>query len=374
MADVVYLHVGAPKTGTTYLQDRLLANRHALAERGVGYPVGATGDMFDAALDLIDRPWGGHRELVHGEWDELVTRIRRSPGKVIVSHEILAGARRDQVERALKGIDAEVHVVYSARDIARQVPAEWQESVKHRYRRSFKRFLKSVQAVDRRDSTMWFWRVQGLPDVLDRWARDLPPERVHLVTVPRSGAAPGRLWRRYCRAFGIDPRWAPDGGAARSNASLGIDEIAMLRELNARLKKAGLDSESYRSLVRHVVVHQTLADRKRMRPVMLPPKAWGWAEDIAEEWIDFVVGAGVRVVGNLDDLRPALPTAASDTDVDAVPDAWAAGWPDADRGKPRRVADAALDALVAVLLEAAAHEDEVLAHPRRLRVPRKQRA
>jgi len=344
MADVVYVHVGAPKTGTTYLQDRLLANRHRLAEHGVGYPAGASGDMFDAALDLIDRRWGGHRELVRGEWDALAERVRRTPGTAVVSHEVLAAARPDQVKRAIRDLEGEVHVVYSARDIARQVPAEWQESVKHRYRRSFDRFLRSVQAVERHDSPMWFWQVQGLPDVLDRWAADLPPEHVHLVTVPRSGAAPGRLWRRYCRAFGIDPRWATEGGAARSNASLGIDETALLRELNGRLKKAGLDSGSYRTLVRHVVVHQTLSSRKRMRPVSLPPKAYGWAEEVAEEWIEYVEQASIDVVGNLDDLRPVHRDAED--------------WQDPDRAKPRRVADAALDSLVAVILEAAAHEDE----------------
>ena len=343
MADVVYLHVGAPKTGTTYLQDRLLANRERLADHGVGYPVGHGGDMFGAALDLIDRPWGGQREQVHGEWDHLAERVRRCEGTVLVSHEVLAGATRDQVSRALGDLDGEVHIVYSARDIARQVPAEWQETVKHRYPKSFRRFLKRVQAAERRDSPMWFWRVQALPDVLDRWAVDLPPEHVHLVTVPPPGAAPGKLWRRYCRAFGIDPRWAPEHAAVRQNVSLGIDEIAMLRELNRRLKKAGLDSDSYRTLVRHVVAHQTLARREQMRGVVLPPKARGWAKEIADEWVEHVEGSGIHVVGNLEDLRPVFP----DDD----------SWQDADRGKPRRVADAALDALVAVILEAAVHEE-----------------
>jgi hypothetical protein len=363
MADVVHLHVGAPKTGTTYLQDRLLANRLRLAEHGVSYPVGPSGDMFDAALDLIDRPWGGHRELVRGEWDRLVARVRDAPGTVLVSHEILAGAQEHQVEQALRDLGrdlgGEVHLVYSARDIARQVPAEWQESVKHRYRRPFGRFLKSVQAVERKDSTMWFWRVQGLPDVLRRWGSDLPPERIHLVTVPPSGAAPGRLWRRYCRAFGIDPRWAPEGGAARSNSSLGIDEIAVVRELNRRLRKAGLDSESYRTLVRRVVVEETLTGRTRMRPVTLPVSARPWADEVAHEWIEYVEAAGIHVVGDLEDLRPVY----------ADGDRWA----DPDRGKSRRVADAAMDALVAVILDAAAHVDDEPPETRLSRAARKLR-
>jgi hypothetical protein len=360
MADVVYLHVGAPKTGTTYVQDRLHANRASLADHGVHYPVGPNLDMFPPALDLIDRRWGGQREGVRGEWAALASRVRRTPGTVVVSQEILAAARSEQVTQAMLDLgDAEVHVVYSARDIARQIPAEWQELVKHRYRRPFSRFLRSVQAVERHESPMWFWQVQGLPDVLRRWSSDLPPDRVHLVTVPRAGAAPGRLWRRYCRAFGIDPRWAPEGGAARSNASLGIDEAALLRELNRRLKKAGLDSESYRTLVRHVVVQQTLAGRKRMRHVTLPPTAYGWADEVAQEWIDYVEGAGIDVVGNLDDLRPVPPEAGD--------------WQDADRAKSRRVADAALDALVAVVLEAAAHEDEAPHATRLSRAARKLR-
>ncbi len=359
MAEVVHLHVGAPKTGTTYLQDRLLANRLQLAEHGVSYPVGPSGDMFDAALDLVDRPWGGHRDLVHGQWESLAARVRDARGAVLVSHEILAGAHRHQAERAVRDLGDEVHLVYSARDIARQVPAEWQESVKHRYRRPFARFLKSVQAVEREDSAMWFWRVQGLPDVLRRWGATLPPERIHLVTVPHAGAAPGRLWRRYCRAFGINPRWAPDGGAARSNSSLGIDEIAMVRELNGRLRKAGLDSESYRTLVRHVVVQETLTARKRMRPVTLPVKARPWADEVAQEWIEHVEATGIHVVGDLEDLRPVY-----DEDEQAA---------DPDRGKPRRVADAAMDALVAMILEAAAHADEEPQETRLGRAARKLR-
>ena len=36
----VYLHVGAPKTGTTYLQDRLALNATSLRRHGYRYPTG----------------------------------------------------------------------------------------------------------------------------------------------------------------------------------------------------------------------------------------------------------------------------------------------------------------------------------------------
>lgn len=343
MADVVYLHVGAPKTGTTYLQDRLFANRSALSAHGVHYPTGVRGDMFGAALDLIDRRWGGQRENVHGEWDALMGRVRRASGTALVSHEILAGARSDQVARVMKDLaDAEVHLVYSARDIARQIPAEWQESIKHRNKRSFKRFLRQVQEAERRDSTLWFWRAQGLPDVLNRWAQGLPPERVHLVTVPQPGAPRDELWHRYCRAFGFDPALAPQE-TARANPSIGIDETALLRKLNVALVEAGLDSAAYRQVVRQLLVHETLATRPKMRKVTLPPRLRGWALEVADEWREWVEGSGIDVVGDLEDLRPVFP------DDDA--------WDNPDRPKARRMNDAAIDALVAVIMEVAERPD-----------------
>ena len=343
MAEVVYLHVGAPKTGTTYLQDRLSANRASLAAHGVRYPVGLSADMFGAALDLIDLSWGGQRDQVRGEWDALASRVRRASGRVVVSHEILAGARRPQVARALRDLGgAEVHVVYSARDLGRQVPAEWQESVKHRKQKSFRRYLRQVQRADRKDPALWFWRAQSLPDVLDRWAAGLPPERIHLVTVPQPGAPRDELWRRYCTAFGIDPSWAPEDSSS-SNPSLGIEETALVRALNKRLRKAGLDSSHYRRLVRQLIVHSTLAQRPDTRRVTLPPKAHGWVCEVAEEWVAWAGQAGIDVVGDLEDLRPAPP----------APGRWA----DPDKPRPRRTADAALDALVAVVIDAAQGPD-----------------
>ena len=339
----VYVHVGAPKTGTTYLQDRLALNRNELGKHDVHYPLGLHSSHFRAALDVIDIPWGGQRQDVRGEWDNLAGRVRRHDGTVIVSHEILAAAKTSQIRRVMADLaDSEVHLVYSARDLARQIPAEWQEGIKHQRRRSFGRFLTQVQNARRSKPTLWFWRVQGLPDVLSRWSRGLAPEQVHLVTVPQHGAPPDELWRRYCTAFGIDPAWAPTE-SDRQNVSIGTAETALLRKLNRRLKKAGLPPEDYRTLVRHLIVHQTLAHREDMTRATLPPTAFGWAEDVAQEWVDWVVGSGIDVIGDVEDLRPVRP--ADDK------------WQNPDRPRRGEVIDAAVDALVAVIGEAASRPD-----------------
>src|SRR3954470_8965972 len=307
MNRVVYLHVGAPKTGTTYLQDRLALNRNELARHGVHYPLGLRASQFRPALDLIDMPGGGHREDVAGEWDALIGRVRRHSGTVIASHEILAGAKPAQISRAMQDLgNSEVHLVYSARDLARQIPAEWQEGLKHRRRRGFAGFLKTVQTSRRRNSGLWFWRVQSLPDVLTRWGQGLPPERIHLVTVPQSGAPRDLLWRRYCEVFGIDPAWA-SRESERENVSIGAAETMLLRRLNRRLRRAGLPAEEYRRLIREIVVHQTMAKRPDMTKVTLPPVAFPWAEEVAHEWIEWVRGSGIHVVGDVEDLRPVAP-------------------------------------------------------------------
>ncbi len=344
MSRVVYLHVGAPKTGTTYLQDRLALNKAALSRRHVHYPLALHASQFRPALDLLQMPWGGLQEDVEGEWDSLMGRVRRLSGTVLVSHEILAAAKPAQVRRAMEGLrGSEVHLVYSARDLARQIPAEWQEGVKHQRKVGFGAFLRQVQSARRTRPTQWFWRVQSLPDVLGRWTRGLPPERVHLVTVPQAGAPRDQLWQRYCTAFGIDPGWAPEE-SERENVSIGAAETFLIRRLNRRLRQAGLPSEEYRRLIRELVVHQTLAQRPQMTKVTLPPQAFPWAGEVAEEWIQWVRGSGINVVGDVDDLRPVAPPADQ-------------RWQNPDRPRRPEMVDAAMDAMVALALEAAQRPD-----------------
>jgi hypothetical protein len=124
----------------------------------------------------------------------------------------LASATAEQAATALRSLaPADVHVVYSARDLARQVPAEWQEQVKHRKGLSYADFLHDLVAEEpSQDSSRWFWAVQDWPDVLHRWAAALPADHVHLVTVPPPGGPVDQLWERYRELFGIDPASCPE--------------------------------------------------------------------------------------------------------------------------------------------------------------------
>ena len=355
MSRTVYLHIGAPKTGTTYIQDRLSLNAKTLAQHGVYLPASAMVDpslfQFRAALDLLDQDWGGPTGHAKGGWSALVRKVRRRNGTVVVSHEILAPAHSHQVARVMRDLaGSEIHIVYSARDLARQVPAAWQESIKQGRSWSYARFLNRME----RGKT-WFGRAFDLPKVLGTWGAGLPPENIHVVTVPQAGDdhRPGDpLWQRMCEAIGIDPTWAPLD-SDRSNRSLGVAEVQVIRKLNRRMERAARRESAYDELIRQMLAQGELV-KNASAGVRLPPDRFDWAAERAERWIEWIQGAGVDVVGDVEDLRP-VPLGPDEEYVDP------------DRVGGKRQLNTALDALAAMTHEAARRKDPDKAFTGRMR-------
>jgi hypothetical protein len=338
----VIVHVGAPKTGTSYVQDLLFRNREALAEAGTLYPADRFDAHFLAALDLMELQWGGLEKQAVGAWDRLAEQVSRWEGTAIISHEILATATPAQVLRALDsfGEDTEVHVLLSARDLVRQIPAEWQENVKHRRTVGYREYLDKVTDPARPGAlASWFWGVQEVPDILDRWGVMLPPEHVHVLTVPPPGAPRGLLWQRFASVFELDPA-AFTISTDRHNPSLGVPETALIRRINERVNNGVLANEDYRQFVRELLAHRNLSNRAESPRLMLPPDVRSWAEKLSETWIGVLEARGYDVVGTLDDLRP-------------VPAAEDPVFADPDVPDEELVAEASLDAVVTLLREAA---------------------
>jgi hypothetical protein len=332
----VILHVGTPKTGTSYLQDVLFRNRETLRGHGILYPADRFDGHFLAALDLMRLTWGGLETEAVGAWERLAEQVRAWPGTSIISHEILSTASPTQIDQAMHsfGEGADVHLVVSVRDLVRQIPAEWQENVKHRSLVSYARFLEQI-ADPGRDTRIgsWFWGAQEVPDILDRWGGILPPEQVHLVTVPLPGAPRDELWRRFSLAFGLDGLDL-DLTAERANPSLGVPETALLRLINQRVTKV-VDPPDYRPLVRELLAHQTLSRRVQSPRLGLPPATHAWAQDLSRTWVEEIDKRGYDVVGDVRDLLGGPPL--EFTDPDQAP---------ADELLP-----AALDAIGALLVE-----------------------
>ena len=94
----LYLHVGVPKSGTTFLQRALLSNQDGLREAGFLYPGADHEEMFRAAMDVRSsyETWGRKPEDVAGAWQRLCTQARAFDGTSIISHEILGAASPEQ--------------------------------------------------------------------------------------------------------------------------------------------------------------------------------------------------------------------------------------------------------------------------------------
>ena len=339
MSRRVYLHVGTPKSGTSYLQDKLALNRDLLEQHGLDYVATRTGHHFEAALDLIGEQWAGEEKTARGQWEALVAESRKAREHVLVSHEILAAAGPDSVARALASFPRhEVHVVVTARDLGRQIPAEWQERIKHRGRRDYAHYLEALEKhYVRGDFQLWFWKVQHLPRIIATWGAHLLPDRVHLVTVPPSGAPRDLLWKRFAGVVGLDPQ-AAYAQSETTNASLGGAEVTLLRRLNIELARRKVPRETYVEWVRETVVKEVLAVRPDMEPATVPPDRRAQVDAITAGWLEEIRAAGIDVVGDLEDLVPSWP------DLDQA-------WSDPDDADPEVVAQAAIEALAHLLDE-----------------------
>ncbi|MGI8888881.1 MAG: hypothetical protein ACR2GB_07935 [Nocardioidaceae bacterium] len=325
MARRIYVHVGTPKTGTTFLQSVAWANRAKLKEQGILLPLSAVRDHFYLSVMARNDRGAVDRMPPHGRrtWSKMVREVEAWDGDVLISHELFALVRPERVRwviQQLSAISSELHIIVTGRDLARQVPAEWQQTVKHGRHHQLSEFL---QLVKDKDSSIVFWRVQDLPALLQRWGAGLPAGRVHLITVPPSGAPRGLLWERFATLIGIDPG-SVDASVTRPNESLGTAEIETLRRVNAHLPE-GLRGPRQQLLVRQVLADEVLAQRTDPSRFALPPHEHGWIVERGRSMVEELRALPYDVVGDLDEIVPAAdpphgldPDDVSDSDVAAV--------------------------------------------------------
>lgn len=304
----VFFHVGAPKTGTTYLQYVMDANRARLRRDGVLYP-GPQNLHFHASQDLRGAAFLGFQDQhIPGAWRRLVSQVRSisagaSPRRAIISHESFGTATRPQIARAFDDLSfADVHIVYTARDLARQLPAVWQERVKNRSVQTWAEFLAAVQAGRRSGGGVKrFWKIHDTPRVLRRWSELIPADHVHVVTVPPAGSPHELLWQRLAALLGVDPTGYDTDVPTGPNASLGAAEAAVLRRFNEAIATLDVPWPAYAAVFKQDVA-ATLAQRSAR--IELPEDVYDWTIDWSKRTVDELAAAGYDVVGDLDELIP----------------------------------------------------------------------
>ena len=297
MATRVYLHVGLPKTGTTFIQTVLWENRPALAAQGIVYPGVRRREHMWSTLVIRDRPGLERRNpRAAGAWGRLLEQVEAAPDGALISHEFFGAASAEQAKRALADLgDVEAHVIVTARDLLSVLTSYWQEYVKHGFDSSLDDFPATDELGDE-----WGWAAVDLQGVLERWGASLPPERVHVVVLPEPGAPRESLVLRFAEVMGVDAGGF-DFEEAKPNSSLGVVEAELLRRISPRLDDftSALDRGVW---IRSFLAHDVLVPRGGDAFL---PSATRVAElsARADAAIDAVHAGGYDVVGDLDRLR-----------------------------------------------------------------------
>jgi hypothetical protein len=297
----VFLHIGLPKTGTTYLQQVVWANRDRLRADGLFLPGFGHREHLWAALDLQERPRLDRRHpKAPGAWQRLVTETLGQSDDALLTHEFLCGASTEQAARAVAGFpDAEVHLVVTARDAASVISAGWQESVKNGSTVD----LDSVMDGTSAGGPEFSMRTWDLAGVLERWTPHVPAERVHVLMMPGRGEARDLHWRHFAETLGVDPD-AYDAPAEAVNAALGIVQIETLRLVNRHLPPYSARDRGV--WIRGYLAEDLLARQPRERGG-LPEKYAARFAELDRAAAALITDRGFHVLGDLSVLAGETP-------------------------------------------------------------------
>lgn len=301
MAITTHLHIGPRKTGSTFIQGTLWQNNATLTEHGILLPFGVRRSHAAATRDLLGlAPRVPPEEANSWRWSQLVKEVNDHPGRVLFSDEGLAAAGRKRATSVVHSIEGELHVVATARPLDALLTSAWQQSIKERKTHTLGEFLAKI--ADPADK-LNFWHANDVSRVVDAWAGQLPAERIHLVTMPRSTEDPALLWQRFAQAVSLQqipvlPKGTP------SNRSLGAVGTEVLRRFNSGLSAQELQfPHPYRDVVRISLTNRIASSGERKR-VAIPPEWRNWVAEQSNRIKESLAQADITLHGNLEDLSP----------------------------------------------------------------------
>ena len=300
MTDKVVLHIGAMKTGTSYLQAMMHANAADLSDAGILVPSRRSAPVHD----LIDFTANGeaHLRKVRGAWADLLAETKAYDGRAMVfSHEYLSLQGPKYVAKTLDSLgDFDVEVVLTVRDATGTLPAQWQTSSRNKGSMTWPEYALAARRGVDKVGTHTFLYSQRIGRMLRLWGDRVGPDHLHVVTVPRRSAGPGVLWERFAEVIDVDP------GVARvtevpANPSASHATAHLLCLVHQASIAAGLPRREVKWMAVHVAGQAAARPNHEQPPPLDEPTlrfAARWNRQVRRA----VQRSGARVVGSLDDL------------------------------------------------------------------------
>ncbi len=323
------VHIGFRKCGSTALQGALARARLPLASLGVVYP-GGNGNHTPAALAVTGRTHGwtslGARPQPMERWDALVAEVAAVPvgQRVVVSSEFFDVADAATIRTVVAGLGGErVHVVVTARPLARILPSAWQQQVQVGMRSRYGTWLRDVLDHEQSRTYQTFWERHDQAAVLSRWAGVVGPDRVTLMVLDEHDRA--LPYRGFETMLGV-PAGTLVERAGDANRSLTGPEAELIRRINVEVFQRDITWDEYSQWIRRGAARRMV---KQRTPGPDEPRTHTpqWAVERATEisagFLRRIETLGVEVVGDLNSLAAAPPARTgpddTDTDLELVP-------------------------------------------------------
>lgn len=300
----VFLHIGTPKSGTTYLQARIGNNARRAREQGLLWPGPGWRPHVEAARDLSGLPPGGQLDPA-GPWMSMARQMGQWSGSAaLLSMEWLSACTHEQAEVAVGSLcPARVEVIVTARDLLRSFVAQWQEMTKNYRTWGWDQFVAEMLGEAGGPASEVFWLQQDVPGILRTWSGVVSPDRIHVVTVPPHASDPEILWRRFTSLVGLDGTAFPP--LAARNESLGVVSAVLMQRVNAAALRHGVPQDVYQRVLHKRLANRVLAGYRTQEPaISVSSDVDAWIRGRAERMVSQIRELDVDVVGDLDELLP----------------------------------------------------------------------
>ncbi|MFP5283870.1 MAG: hypothetical protein ACLGIF_10520, partial [Actinomycetes bacterium] len=229
--------------------------------------------------------------------------------RVLVSNEFIAGWDESVAQRFLDELGPRTHVVVTVRSVASLLPSLWQQYVKTGYTEHFESFLSRVLA-DRPDpgTLLRGFDRHDQGGAVVRWAQVAGPERVTVVVADKS--EPLRVPAAFEALLDLSGgELAPVSHRGfEVNRSLTLQEAALLLRVNQILAPYEVDEDDLVRILRRGATARVLDECTpdvHQGALALPAWALDRAGEVGTAYADVIARSGVRVIGDLAELRRA---------------------------------------------------------------------
>jgi hypothetical protein len=323
-ADAVLVHIGPHKTGTSAIQSVARASRSVLREHGVDY-IGELPAHHRAAKALRRLEGGWARDPKsppkRAWWTTLVQNVAETPGRALISSEVLAQADAEARAQLVRDLGPErVHIVLAARNPAAMAVSTWQQVLRQGYPVTLDYWLeRNFRRTEAVADPEGFWSFADASVLVKRWSEVVSPDRITVIALDEADRR--LLPTTFEQLFGLPVGLLAHVRPSNANRGLTAVEAALFLRI-LQLLDTKLSWDDYSRVVRYGVLMRLVQLRQPGvgEAISLAPE---WAIEQAEVEADRIIEAlhvsGVNIVGDLESLRTIRTKAADVGDMTQVP-------------------------------------------------------